>query len=692
MGAHVSAQQGVSRGRPVANLPKVANLPNVPLPIAIAAGVVTAVTWLMTLVGGQVTGVSWDEPYRVGKLANLLQQGWFVDDLVDGQPADFNTYVYAPVYDLASHAFATVLGNGAWSQPSVTPEAYAARHLSLAVLAIIGMAAVGLLTSLLLGNWRWGLVATAVLGSVGLWTGHAMFNSSDLPVAVGYTIVTLAVVLIARNGAGAGSGVPGRLGTALVGWRADLAWGALLAAGATLAIGSRPATWPAIVVSLVLAVAGATLVAPGPAASRRSAAIHAGASAIGALAVTFVILALVYPKAFANPLTALVNSIGQSAKFGGQESVDSTVTLASALGYLPSWLRLQLPIGITLLALAGIGLAVLLIVRAIRTREGDSGWRAVGLVALGAQLLVLPLGAALAHSNVYDGVRQFLFIIPAIAILATLGIAALLLLAARPPSAKPVWATAAWVLVGASILLPIVDQGRLFPYNYAYANETASPLNDRLPTDYWRTSMRELVPLVPAEGATACNFDPLILGLVPIDCANAGQVAPYLDARGTAALPVTVPPGKYLYLASNRGLSAPPPQSGCSIVDRVTRTLRGEEVVMSYVALCEAPCVVQEAASCAGKSLVGANLDGWNLRGSDFSGADFTGASLVLVDLTGANLTGANLTGVNLEQADLTDARLDGVVATGLIGSPKALPRGYRIKDGALVRKGKASS
>ena len=115
--------------------------PRVPLAVALLAGLVTFGTWLMTLIGGQVTGVSWDEPYRVGKLTNLLQQGWFVDDLVDGQPADFNTYVYAPVYDLVSHAFAVVLTSGQWAEPSVTADAYAARHLSLAVLAAIGMVA-----------------------------------------------------------------------------------------------------------------------------------------------------------------------------------------------------------------------------------------------------------------------------------------------------------------------------------------------------------------------------------------------------------------------------------------------------------------------------------------------------------------------------------------------------------------------
>jgi hypothetical protein len=658
----------------------------VPMVVTIGAGIITVATWLMTLIGGQVTGVSWDEPYRVGKLANLLQHGWFVDNVSNGQPVDFNTYVYGPTYDIVSHAFATVLVTNDWSQAAVTADAYAARHLSLALLAAVGLFAVGWIAGLLMGSWRWSLVATALLGAIPLWTGHAMFNSSDLPVAVGYTIVTLGVLLIARHAINvtrvASGSTPRRL---VVGWAPDLALGVVLSIGAILAVGSRPATWPAVAVSLALALGGAAAVS-----GRRcmTGATHAAASVASAVLITLVVLALTYPNAFANPMEALVGSIGQSAQFGGQDSVESSMTFVAALGYLPAWLKIQLPIGIMLLALVGAILTIAVLIRAIGTlvHSRSLSWRSVGLAALLAQLLVLPIGAAVARSNLYDAGRQFLFIVPALAVFAAIGVAALIALVSKAKRGHRVLQVGAWALVGISVLLPVVDQMRLFPYNYVYANETASPLNDRIPTDYWRTSMRELMPKVPSEGATACNFDPLILGLVPIDCAGAGQVAPYLDTRGIESIGLPVPSGKYLFLSSNRGRAAPPPESGCTIVDRVIRTLHGEEVVMAYVAICEAPCVVQEAASCSGKSLVGANLDGWNLRGSDFSRADFTNASLMLANFSDANLTGANLTGANVDQADFTNAILDGVTATGLLGNPKALPPGYRIEGGSLVQ------
>jgi hypothetical protein len=282
-----------------------------------------------------------------------------------------------------------------------------------------------------------------------------------------------------------------------------------------------------------------------------------------------------------------------------------------------------------------------------------------------SQLLALPAGAALMRSNVYDGIRQFLFILPMIAVIATIGIATAMTLLGRLPRGSRLLSAAVWVLVAVGLLVPLADQLRLFPYGYAYVNEVAArqPVDGRLATDYWRTSMRELIPLVSAEGETSCTFDPLILGLVPIDCAQQGQLAPFWDTRGSESIGVSVPPGKYLFLESNRGRVDPGP--GCTVLDRVTRTLHGQEVTMSYVALCEAPCVVQESAQCVGKDLSGAVLDGLNLRGSSFAGAAFRGTSLVLADLSGSDLSGADLTGAILDSANLSGANLSGADLTG---------------------------
>jgi hypothetical protein len=518
---------------------------------------------------------------------------------------------------------------------------------------VLGLASSAVISGLLLRSWRWAVVSAAVLVATPLWTGHGMFNTTDIPVAAGYTLVTLGVVLLVRAQGG------DRLVRALV--TCSIA----IIAGTTLAVGTRPATWPAMIASLAIPlVAAATLSRPG---RRRGNLLRTLAAVLASAAITAALLLAIYPAGFSDPLRMLGESVSQSARFGDQGSAGSTTSLAEAAGYLPSWLAVQLPLVICGLFVAGTVASLVLVARVTtwRRRDAEARWRAFAVLAVGAQLLVLPIGAALMRSNVYDGVRQFLFIVPMIAIVATIGIAALLALAARLPRGTRILSAAIWILVAVGLLAPTIDQFRLFPYGYAYVNEVAArePIDGRLPTDYWRTSMRELIPQVPASGETSCTFDPLILGLVPIDCANQGQLSPYWDTRGSQALDVPVPPGKYLFLESNRGRVDPGP--GCTVVSRVTRTLHGQELTMSYAALCDAPCVIQEAAQCDGKDLSGAVLDGLNLRGSSLADATLRGTSLILADLSGANLSGADLTGAILDSADLTGANLQGADLTG---------------------------
>ena len=660
----------------------------------LAGGVVLIVASLaMTIAGGQKVGVSWDEPYHLGKLVNYFDTGWFVDNVSDGVPVDFNAYVYGPVFDLFAHGLTVAMGQESWSEPSSAAGAYEARHLAVALVALLGFAAVGWIARLLLGSWRWSVVAAALLGSIALWSGHAMFNVKDIPVAAGYTMVTLGLMLLVRAFATQSR------------WTDSLRAALIVTVGGALSIGTRPAIWPAVVVSAALATLSmlALVRAPSPESRVRARGVYLGWLAAAGVGI-YVVLVVVYPTAFLSPARALVDAVTQSSDFGGQSSSEKA-SLASAAGYIPSWLLRQLPILLTLLGVIGLVIAVVVIVRSVigRTPFTTIGltfgaWQAVGLGLVGAQLLVLPAGTVLLRSNVYDGVRQFLFIVPPIAILATVGLAAVISAADRADRRGSLIRGAIWGVAGIGVLVPVVDHARLFPYQYAYYNEVTTALtqiNGNLPTDYWRTSMRELIPTVPADGATSCGFDPLILGMVPIDCVGQGQIAPYWDTRGTRARDLRVPSGKYLFLESNRGRVAPGENVECTIVSRVVRHLRGQDLVMSYAAICEAPCVVKAAAQCAGKSLAGSNLDGVALPGSNFSQADFTGATLAQSDLTGSDLSGAlfvgsvlaraNLTGATIEGANFTGADLSDVVSTGLVGQPIALPEGWTIRYGVLA-------
>jgi len=108
-------------------------------------------------------------------------------------------------------------------------------------------------------------------------------------------------------------------------------------------------------------------------------------------------------------------------------------------------------------------------------------------------------------------------------------------------------------------------------------------------------------------------------------------------------------------------------------------------------------------ASLSEVDLSGANLSGTNLRGADLSGVTsgrITGTPRVLprgwklikgylvgpkANLSKANLTRMNLSGVNLNGADLSGAVLIGVKSGGIQGVPKALPAKAKLINGYLM-------
>jgi uncharacterized protein YjbI with pentapeptide repeats len=95
-------------------------------------------------------------------------------------------------------------------------------------------------------------------------------------------------------------------------------------------------------------------------------------------------------------------------------------------------------------------------------------------------------------------------------------------------------------------------------------------------------------------------------------------------------------------------------------------------------------------------NVTGANFDNANLWGaifqsSTFSGTSMVGADLHQADFSGVNLGNADLSGAflslaNLNGADLSMVNLDGATGDHIQGTPLALPPGYRLTNGVLVK------
>jgi hypothetical protein len=415
----------------------------------------------MTLVGGWVTGISWDETYHVSRLNTFLEHGWYLIhfDIENAEPdPDYNaTHVYAPVAALLAHGLALIWGTDTSGTVGTTPEAYAVRHLAVGLISTVGVLATAATARLALGSWRWGAVAAAALVATPMWTGHAMWNIKDIPVATGYALVTLGLVMLLRHRdrtAYAGAGV--------------------LALGAVLMVGTRPGMWAGLAASAGIAV----LLVWFNDRRRRVPLL------LGTLVAIWLALLAIYPKAFANPVALLWGSATESADFNETDG---------HWWWIPAMTFTEVPW--LLLAVSVPGAVV--IYRAIRARTeiGEIG------ALLAAQALVLPIVAIVMDSNVYTGLRQFLFVAPAMSVVAAIGIAWL-------TAQQRVWRLgprALAVLAVAAVLVPTLDQARLFPYNYAWAAPVPDTVGLGYTTDYWRTSVRALAPSIPPDAPVVCG-------------------------------------------------------------------------------------------------------------------------------------------------------------------------------------------
>jgi hypothetical protein len=548
-----------------------------------AVALIVLVLGVAQLFGGALaTGVTLDEPLHVERGASWIDDGWYVPEslLVDGRPDPDNDlatpYVYGPAYTAFAHLVNVIAGNEAIGQISRSAGAYAVRHLATAMLALLAIAAVAVAVASLTRSPRFGLWAAAGLLAVPEWTGQGFFNPKDIPVACGYTLVTVALLLALSERPGQPAGPRQR-------W----AIGALLAGGFFFGAGTRLALLIPLMASLF--VYGALRLGQwklGRIARDGSMdlAVAAGAGA-GICAI-----AVLYPKVAIAPGTLLVESVSGATEYPWQ---GFTLTAGQLLSehppwwYLPAWIGAAYPLLLGGLAILG---AVLGIGALVRTRGGR--WRnavwsrpELGLVLVLQQALLLPLGAILTGAVMYSGMRQHLYALPALAILVGIG-AARLWSWAQDKGREAL----AGVLLSAALLVPTVEQMLLFPYNYTYVNPVAGlgGVNDRWETDYWVASGPEALSHVPSDADLQCF---LVMPSVPCET---DQIAPFEDRRGTAVDRRWRQDDSVTWAVVRRHAGNLPPHY-CEQADDVTRWLRGETVTMAYVLRCDPEWLRSEA-------------------------------------------------------------------------------------------------
>ena len=202
----------------------------------------------------------------------------------------------------------------------------------------------------------------------------------------------------------------------------------------------------------------------------------------------FLTIFALYPASWSSPIRWYLNAFNFYYKEDWPHTVLFNGSFIPAENlpwqYLPVWISITIPFVILLLLVVGIILAI------IKYRQLSIGQRAC-LLLVGLQLFALPIFAILYRAAMFDALRQVLYILPAIAAIATVAIAWLYQML-RPKIAK-----LAFVGVLVALALPIgIDMVRLHPYQYTYFNRAFGGLPaaiDNFETDYWGLSMSEAV-------------------------------------------------------------------------------------------------------------------------------------------------------------------------------------------------------
>ena len=414
--------------------------------------------------------------HHYGELIIAYYTSGFRDQSVFGFQ---NLYLYGGLFDVIAVALSHVL--------PIDP--YDLRHIICALTGIAGIGAAAATARLIAGS-RAGMIAAASLTSCGVWYG-AMFNhTKDIPFAAAMMGATLFLIRIART-------LPSpRL--------VDIAaFGAL--AGA--ALGTR-------VIGLLLVIYvgfAVVLYLPRPwighARARWRFLNESVLRILPGLILAYLIMILAWPWAALAPL----NPIRGLLAFSEFDFAIRTVLVGQVYEmanvprlYVPIYILIRVP----LLTLAGAGLAMM---SPVLYRATGSTLRRQRDVALVLLTVIFPLACqVICHGPAFTGLRHFLFVLPALAVLAGIGLDRAL--GALEPQGRTMTAGGLAVVI-TCFLWNAVTLARLHPYEYLFYNSFVGGLEGasrRYELDYWFSSMPEAINQLEAylrrTGPTDANW------------------------------------------------------------------------------------------------------------------------------------------------------------------------------------------
>ncbi len=427
----------------------------------VAVGVLCAVA-LVAAATFRDYGLGWDD-YTHSQYGELLLK-LYGSGFADARALSFvNLYKYGGGFDMAAALAAKVLPF----------DLFETRRLIGAAFGIVGLFATWRLGRRL-GGPVTGLGALVLLATCPLYYGHMFINAKDAPFATAMAVLLLGMVRAFDE-----YPRPSARTMVLAGVGLGLAFGSRILAGVAAPCGI-------LALALMVAADAYTLGAK-PTAQRLGQFI---AAMWPALLIGYLLMGLLWPWSVISPLNPFYAAEYFDTFFEKpwKELYEGRLIAVPDMppSYLPHLFLLKLPE--IMLAFGSIGTIGAVIAAALpRTPASRRGSLIVVVLAA-----ILPVALAVAtHPALYNGLRHFVFVVPAFAALGGFGVG---LLAERAALYGKVALAALAVAVIAGVSLPVAGMAKLHPYEYTYFNLSAGGVraaHDRYMLDYWGLAFKQ---------------------------------------------------------------------------------------------------------------------------------------------------------------------------------------------------------
>jgi len=394
-------------------------------------------------------GITMDEPLQDAYGLSTLH--WYTSLGKDTSFLDYPSGLYMPQHGAIFDTLVALV-------QQVKGDHWYIRVIMTALTGVIGVVTIALCGYEIGGWWL------ALLAAVGLWlypryTGAMWNNPKDIPFATSMIVVLWSVLLLMRY------------------WQSKRYLWYCIFVGCCIGLASSIRVVAVIWFAMLVLLAVGSWIVSGLQAR------HIGAGMV-VVSVSILTMMLAWPYIFLNPFAHLYESIILMSRFpwNGTVFFDGHLYLATQLphDYVPVWLLIGSPLTLIVCFFLGIAVAVC---NGIKKRVVDAQFLVTLLVFLVPVFVLVML-----HSVLYNALRQFLFLVPPMVLIASYGVVETVryLFMYR----MKVVAGSMVVALLLSYTLVAIDMANLHPYEYTYFSPIVGGLSgasSRYETDYYNS-------------------------------------------------------------------------------------------------------------------------------------------------------------------------------------------------------------